>query len=261
MRYLWVVGLLFSLLVTDNALAVCERTYSMAHSGDYVPYQYIDKEGNLIGLDVDLAKEAIALMGCELTIEKLPPKRAQLFIKEGKLDLMAAASITSERHKYAHFSLPYRDEEIVMFVSRDRSEELQKLTLKTAVARNLQIGAGLGGWYGAEYGAVKDEALSKQLLLLESSTEQRIKMLIYNHLDVVVADIYVGYHHASKFGGVLKIVDLPHVLNNDSVHFMMSRVTVDGLQLDAFNQALAKYIKSDKYRNLIRKYRPPSKFK
>lgn len=256
MRHHPYISLVFSLLVSIEVYGSCPRNFSMAHSGDYVPYQYTSEKGQLVGMDVDIAIAVTKLMGCTLSLRELPAKRAQHLLKEGELDLMAAASITSERHQYAHFSLPYRDEKVVLFVRQDRSIELQGLTLTSAVQLGLKIGAGLGGWYGIEYQSVKEQALSKKILLLKSSTEQRIKMLVHELLDVAVADLYVGYFHGAKYQRKASIESLPHVLNNDPVHFMLSRKTVNGEQLDAFNQALTQFIKSDHYQKLIQRYQP-----
>lgn len=247
---------LFILLFTTCAHANCERRYTMSHSGDYVPYQYTDIKGNLVGLDVEIASHIVSLLGCQLILEKLPPKRAQHLLKEGNLDLMAAASITSERHQYAYFSLPYRDESIALFVREGDAEQFQKLTLNKALKKQLRIGAGLGGWYGVEYQAIKDQALEEGLLMLQNSTEQRIKMLSHKLLDVVIADLYVGYYHGNKYQNLTRIIDLPRKLNTDPVHFMLSRKVFNGSELDAFNQALVTFMASKQYSNLILKYRP-----
>ena len=243
-------------LLSHPAFSDCERRFSMSHSGDYVPYQYTNAKSQLVGLDVDIASHIVSTLGCQLSLEKLPPKRAQHLLKEGALDIMAAASITSERHQYAHFSLPYRDESIALFVRKNQAALYNNLTLTKAMAKELKMGAGLGGWYGIEYQAIKEQAITEGLLMLQNSTEQRIKMLTHKLLDVVIADLYVGYYHGKKYQNVAKIVDLPHKLNNDPVHFMLSRKTFGGAEVDAFNQALVTFMASDQYSKLILKYRP-----
>lgn len=244
------------LLVSHPGMGSCEKRFSMSHSGDYVPYQFTDIKGQLVGLDVEIASHIVSSLGCQLTLEKLPPKRAQHLLKEGNLDLMAAASITSERHQYAHFSLPYRDESIALFVREDDAVLFNTLTLHKALEKQLRIGAGLGGWYGIEYQAIKERALAEGLLMLQNSTEQRIKMLTHKLLDVVIADLYVGYYHGKKYSDLARIIDLPHKLNTDPVHFMLSRKSFSGAQLDSFNQALQAFMKSKQYSDLILKYRP-----
>lgn len=259
MARLYFVGLVASaFLFAVPAFAVCERVYSISHSGDYVPYQYQDENGQLVGLDVDIVQAVMDEMGCEIDIRLIPPKRAQRLLGTGGLDLMAAASITPQRQEFAYFSIPYRDERVVMFVHRKRYEELEGLTLIDAVDKGYRIAAGVGGWYGVEYGNVKERALDAGVLELNTSTAQRIRMLLAKRLDVVVADLYVGYHHAIRMGEASEVMELPHILNRDPVHFMLSRKTHNAEQVQVFNKALSAVLQSKAYRGLLQKYIPKS---
>ncbi|WP_259780767.1 substrate-binding periplasmic protein [Aestuariispira ectoiniformans] len=259
MGRLLIAGMIVGLsLLSTQARSDCGRVYSMAHSGDYVPYQYKDKDGSLVGLDVDIVQAVMVTMGCGLELREIPPKRAQRLLATGGLDLMAAASLTPQRQDFAYFSRPYRDERVVMFVSQGRYSTLKDLTLADAVDQGYRIAAGVGGWYGPEYGNLKDRALKAGVLKLNSSTAQRIRMLLAHRVDIVVADLYVGYHHAILEGKAADITELPHVLNSDPVHFMLSRKTNTADQVEAFNKALSKVLMSESYRGLIRKYIPES---
>lgn len=240
------------------AYAVCDRVYSISHSGDYVPYQYKNDDGDLVGLDVEIVKAVMLEMGCEIDISEIPPKRAQRMLLSGRLDLMAAASITPQRQEYAYFSIPYRDERVVMFVLSNRYKDYKGLTLRDAVDEGYRIAAGVGGWYGVEYGEVKDRAMEAGLLELNTSTAQRIRMLLASRVDIVVADLYVGYHHAILEGRAADIKELPHVLNQDPVHFMLSRKTHNAGQVERFNDALSAVMQSDAFRRLLQKYIPKS---
>ncbi|RED54196.1 amino acid ABC transporter substrate-binding protein (PAAT family) [Aestuariispira insulae] len=240
----------------QEAHAHCERTYLMAHSGDYVPYQYMSEDGVLIGLDVDILAGIMREMGCGYELKKLPPRRAQLMLREGEMDVMAAASITAERHQYAHFSLPYRDEKIVMFARVEDAPNYQTLDLKGAFAQNLTVAAGIGGWYGSEYGELKDTEAAKNSLVLNNSTRARIRQLITGRVQLVLADLYVGYYHAGELDARNRIIELPHALNADPVHFMLSRKTMSGSDVDSFNKALSRFMSSEQYTDLILEYRP-----
>lgn len=241
------------------ATADCDRVFTMSHSGDYVPYQYQDAKGDLVGLDVDIVNAVMAEMGCKVEVRLIPPKRAQRMLLTGSLDLMAAASITPERQEYAYFSKAYRDERVVMFVHRERYNELRDLTLVEAVNQKRRIVAGVGGWYGVEYGSIMDRALAEGVLELNTSTDQRIRMLMAKRMEIVVADLYVGYHHAIDQGHGADIIELPHVLNSDPVHFMLSRKTHNAQDVGAFNTALAAVMASARYDDLILDYMPTGK--
>ncbi|WP_120496835.1 ABC transporter substrate-binding protein [Kiloniella sp. EL199] len=236
--------------------AACERAYSIAYSNNYIPYQYVPKNLIPTGLDIDVVKSVMAEMGCEYNLLLMPSKRGQMLLKRGALDIMPAASITVERSEYAHFSAPYRDETVTMFVRASDYDQYKGYKFKDAVDQRLSITAGLGGWYGPEYGKEKQRALDTGALSLNAQTEARIQQLLHNRVDMVIADLYVGYHHVIKARQLDAIRPLPHFLNTDPVHFMLSKKSVSPDFVLTFNQALAVVLKSREYKELLGKYRP-----
>ncbi len=236
--------------------AGCEKAYSIAYSNNYIPYQYVPKNSVPTGLDIDVVKSIMSEMGCEYNPLLMPSKRAQMLLKRGSLDIMPAASITVERSAYAYFSEPYRDETVAMFVRSSDYDQYKGYKLSDAVDQKLSITAGLGGWYGPEYGEEKQRAIDSGVLRLNAETEARIQQLLNSRVDMVIADLYVGYHHAIKARRLDAIRPLPHLLNADPVHFMLSKESVSSGFVAKFNQALAAVLKSQEYKVLLEKYRP-----
>lgn len=219
----------------------------MAHSGDYVPYQYQAQNGDLVGLDVELARQILGKMNCVLELEILPPRRAQRLLAAGDIDMMAAASITEERLEYARFSDPYREETILMFVRRSRFDDLKGYSFRSAIKAGYLVAAGNGGWYGEEYGAISEDAAQTGQLVLTNSTAQRMQMLLRDRIDILVADRMVAGFHARELGGMREITELPHVMNSDPVHFMFSRRIFSEQDIVFFNEALSQAKEMDEY--------------
>ncbi|MCZ4279160.1 transporter substrate-binding domain-containing protein [Kiloniella laminariae] len=238
------------------ASANCARSYSVAYSDDYIPYQYEETGKGPAGLDIDIIKAVMDELGCDLEIRLVPPKRAQKLLQTGDLDLMPAASVTEERQGYAHFSLPYRDEKVVMFVQVSKWDRYQGYSMADAIDHRLRMVAGIGGWYGEEYGKESQRAIDNGILDLNNSTQTRINQLIVGRVDLVIADLFVGYHHAIKADEADKIMPLPHILNSDPVHFMLSKASVSDKEVEAFNVALKAVIESVDFQTLLEKYRP-----
>ena len=232
---------------------LCPRALTMAHSGDYAPYQHTDNEGHLIGLDVELALLITARMGCDLKVIMLPPKRAQKMLSEGKIDLMAAASITPERQQYAHFSSPYRGETSVMFIRRADVTELAHLSLTDMLQRGLRFTTGLGGWYGQEWQDAK-HLLKEQQLALTNSTHGQIRMLLMERADIAIVDRYVGFYHARNLGYSGHISEHPQVLSDDPAHFMISKASMTQGQVEAFNLAVQWLVETEVYKETLKKY-------
>ncbi len=91
----------------------CRMTMALEQ---WPPYLYRDAQGNYTGLDLELLRAIFKEARCTLlTAPELPTARRQLLFQKGGLDLMLAASDTSERHAYARFSVSYRDETVGIF--------------------------------------------------------------------------------------------------------------------------------------------------
>lgn len=74
----------------------------------YPPFNSVDKSGEVMGLDVDIAQEIAKDMQVELDIQILPWEGMLAFFATGKGDLIIdGISITEERKKAIDFSDPY----------------------------------------------------------------------------------------------------------------------------------------------------------
>ncbi len=78
---------------------------------DTKPFGYRDKNGNLIGYDIDLAKEiAKGILGSEKKIEfvTVTPSNRIMKLNSGEVDmLISTMSITNQRQQVVDFSIPY----------------------------------------------------------------------------------------------------------------------------------------------------------
>ena len=233
----------------------CSRPLIMAHSGDYAPYQYQGEQGALIGLDVELARLFVEGMGCQLEVVLLPPKRAQKMLAEGRIDMMAAASITKARRKFAHFSQPYRAETSVMFIRRDNAPFMSSMSLFEMVRTGMSFTTGLGGWYGEPWEDIKPY-LDEGQLSLTNSTLGQVNMVLMNRADVAVIDRYVGFYHAKTLGQPDGLAEHPQILSDAPAHFMLSQVAVSKRLLVRFNDAIRKLKSGAEYSQILKKYLP-----
>ena len=102
--------------------------------GAYPPWNSKDASGNLIGFEVDLAKELCAIMKHECTIVEQDWDGMIPALVGRKVDaIMAGMSITAERKKTINFSDGYADEVASLAVMKGSKNE----GLKTMSAINL----------------------------------------------------------------------------------------------------------------------------
>jgi len=105
--------------------------------GAYPPWNSKDASGNLIGFEVDLAKELCAIMGHECTIVEQDWDGMIPALLGRKFDaIMAGMSITAERQKVITFSQGYADEVAQLAVMKGSSLE----GIDTPSGINLSLG-------------------------------------------------------------------------------------------------------------------------
>ncbi len=130
------LSLLIALFMSINANA---DTVKIGTEGAYPPWNSKDASGNLIGFEVDLAKELCKIMGHECTIVEQDWDGMIPALLMRKFDaIMAGMSITAERQKTITFSQGYADEVASLAVMKGSSLE----GMDTPEGINLSLGGG-----------------------------------------------------------------------------------------------------------------------
>ena len=122
------------ILVTQGIAGNWEKI-KIATEGAYPPWNYIDATGNLVGFEIDLAKDLCQRMNvaCEIVTHKW--RGIIKGLNSGQFDaIMAGMSITEDRKKLVSFSRNYADSPVRFVVRKDNpaanfSPELKRLTL------------------------------------------------------------------------------------------------------------------------------------
>ena len=66
----------------------------------FVPYEFMDEKGDIIGFDIDVAKVIAQSMGKELVVRNMPFDALVLSLRQGKIDLIIAGlSITEDKKR------------------------------------------------------------------------------------------------------------------------------------------------------------------
>jgi octopine/nopaline transport system substrate-binding protein len=129
------LAVFISMLMVAPSEAGDWKRIKIATEGAYPPWNFVDVSGNLVGFDIELAKDLCKRMRVEYEI--VPQKWRGIIkgLNAGKYDaIMAAMSITEPRKKLVRFSRPYADTPNIFVVRKDHPlanfrSELQHLTL------------------------------------------------------------------------------------------------------------------------------------
>jgi octopine/nopaline transport system substrate-binding protein len=122
------------ILMAQSAAGDWEKI-KIATEGAYPPWNFVDASGNLVGFEIDLAKDLCARMN--VTCEVVPQKWRGIIkgLNAGKYDaIMAAMSITAERKNLVTFSRNYAGTPNVFIMRKDNPAAdfrtgLERLTL------------------------------------------------------------------------------------------------------------------------------------
>lgn len=75
---------------------------------DYAPFGFKDAQGNIIGLEPDLAADVAKRLGVKLELVPVTSANRMAFLQEGKIDLMIATmSVSDEREKVVGIVKPH----------------------------------------------------------------------------------------------------------------------------------------------------------
>ena len=123
----------------DDALEriIETRTLIVGMSGDQPPMNALNREGNVMGLDVDLARALASAMCVSLQVEQMPFGELMEALEAGDVDLVISGmAITPERAEDALFAGPYmlsgksiltRSDVVARFASGDLAEQETRL--------------------------------------------------------------------------------------------------------------------------------------
>jgi Na+/H+-dicarboxylate symporter len=108
---------------------------------DSLPNVFTNSDGDLVGLDVDLANVLARDMGVDLELIKLTPEEVIEVLNDGRCDLvMSGLTITPERMQSVSFSAPYM-KATLSFVVRDhkRAEYASREAIKSLVNPRIAV--------------------------------------------------------------------------------------------------------------------------
>ena len=146
---------------------------------DYAPYEWVDKDGNHIGIVVDYMHELEKILGLHFEIVKNKSWVELLGLaKKGEIDMVTSIVKTPERSAYLTFSEPYHDSPIIIV---DNGKGAFIGTLKQLDKKRVVVEK---GYFVEEF--IKNKYPSI-ILFSAPSTKEALKMVLDG-----LADAYVG---------------------------------------------------------------------
>ena len=240
-----------ALLLCSFGLFACQLTASWE---PWEPYQFKDSQGQTAGLDIELIGAVAGQLGCQVEYVQRPWSRTLQEIKTGSVNLSAGASINEERKAYAHFSLPVREEKVVLLVRKGEVANYRLNSLADVVAQRIRLGVTRGYYHGPDYQKLMQDPAFSALVQEANGATQNLQKLDGGRVDGVLIDIAVGRQTARELGMEDKFEPHPLKVLQEDVYFILSKASVDEEMVARINQALEILRDNGQHQAILAKY-------
>lgn len=240
---LLILGIFTTVYAGDNSLEKVEKQgyFIVGLDATFAPMGYRDEAGNLIGMDIDLAREVAKRMGVEAKFKPCEWDGIIFELRSKNIDMVwNGMTITENRAKQVLFSNPYLANDQIIFTRKeDGVYDMQDLVGKVV---GVQLGSS-----GAE--AVRKSKISSQIKEVKKygTNVEALMDLEAGRLNAVVMDSVSGkYYNKQK-----------NTLNNSEVNLTKENFGIafrknDKALADKINDTLADMKKDgtfDKIKN------------
>lgn len=177
---------------TDGMKLVDEGKFTFAASGEFKPFSYVNKDGTMIGFDIEVGEAVAKELGLDPVQKKFKFGGIVEGVKSGRFDAAVAShTITEERLQAVNFSTPYYYSGPQIFVRPDSSIE----TLDDLKGKEIAVSK------GSTY-ADTAAKVTENIILLDSDVVA-LEALSKGKHDAVITDFVTG---KEAIGAGMKIV-------------------------------------------------------
>lgn len=158
----------------------------------FAPMGFRDNSGEIVGFDIDLAKETASRMGVALEIKPIDWSSSILSLNKGDIDVLwNGLTINESRQEQINFSKPYLNNRLIIVKPKDRNDINSKEDLAGKVL-GVQVGS-------------NDEALSLDPISKEAKEIRKYDVnvnafldLMAKRIDAVIIDEVAAQYYISE---------------------------------------------------------------
>jgi len=210
------------------------------------PYGYLE-EGKPAGYEIEIFSHIATQIGVTPNFINLPWKRCLHMMKTREADILISALDVLDRHSYMTYPKEnISTSETALFTTGEKTvdfngslEQLNGLTIGTTA--------------GFSYGPTFDT--QKGLTLVESySTEQMLKRVLAGSLELGIENTLVISRIAEKKGKIKMLHFIKPLIHSQKLFACFSKKKGHQELSRKFSDALAKFKRTEKYKEIQRKY-------
>lgn len=198
------VIMMAGLIVAGCGTANTKKKIVIGLDDNFPPMGFRDEKNNIVGFDVDMAKEAAKRLGMEVEFKPIDWSSKEAELNGKRVDaLWNGMNITEERKKNVLFSEPYMESRQLIFVLAGSSiKSADDLAGKVVGVQQASIG---------EEVVTKDTALKNSLKDFKTYADciAAFMDLKTGRVDAVVTDEILGRYYMSKEAGQYVVIEKP----------------------------------------------------
>lgn len=171
---------------------------------NYPPMGFKDESNQIVGFDVDLAKEASKRLGREVEFKGIDWSSKEAELKSGRVDVLwNGLDITEKRKENMLFSDPYMDNRQIIFVRKGTTGIDSEASLAGKVV-------GTQSSSTAEEYILGNEAFKNSMKAVKTYSDyiSAFMDLENGRLDAIIADEITGRYYMSKHPDKIEAVDV-----------------------------------------------------
>ena len=173
---------------------------------NFPPMGFKDEKNEIVGFDVDMAKEAAKRLNREVEFKAIDWASKEAELKSGRVDVLwNGLDITEERKKNMLFSDPYMDNRQIVFVKKDSGINIASVDDLAGKIVATQSGSSSETYLDGEGASLRDSFAEFRKY---SDFITAFMDLENGRLDAVVVDDIVGRYAMSKQPNVFDALDI-----------------------------------------------------
>ena len=220
------------------------------------PYGTLDATGARTGYYIEVAREALARLGCRAVIVEMPWARGLRELEQGRLDLLPGAISTPERSRYARFSRPVNLSPNLLFLTAAAARRHPLRSLGEVRGTDLRIAMEAGAHYSDEYAGLLGDPAFRSRLHAVPDRQRAWRMLASGRLDGLISDQGSALVAGVPFQSGPEDIRPALVLSAQPARIAFSRLTTDADFLRRFDRALESMIEDGSLLRLREHYIP-----
>ncbi len=244
MKHIKILSLVLAVLMVATMLGACggssENTLTMGTNAAFPPYEFMDENNNVAGIDAEIAAAVAEKLGMKLEIKDMAFDSLITAVSSGSVDMvLAGMTVTPEREESVNFSESYATGIQVVIVKEDSPIA----SIDDLADKKIGVQTGTTGdiYCAGDYG---EDAVARY-----DNGALAVAALQNGQVDCVVIDNEPAKSFVAANEG-LKILDTEYITENYAAAFSKENTEL----LDKFNTALAELKAEGKIDEIISKY-------